>query len=87
MQIKESVTIVTGAGSGIGRALAESFAAAGARVLVGDIDAAGAQGTAERITARGQAAVATRADASIDADIRAMIGLAATEFGPVDICT
>jgi NAD(P)-dependent dehydrogenase (short-subunit alcohol dehydrogenase family) len=85
MQIKESVAIVTGAGPGIGRALAESFAAAGARVLVGDIDTAGAQCTAERITARGHAVVAMRADASVDADIRAMIGLAATEFGPVDI--
>lgn len=85
MEIEESVAIVTGAGSGIGEALAESFAAAGARVVVGDIDAAGADRTADRIAQRGHTAVAVRADASIATDIGIMIDLATTRFGPVDI--
>jgi len=85
MEIQDSVAIITGAGSGIGEALAQSFAAAGARVVVGDIDAAAADGTARRITERGQHAVAVCADAGVDTDIRTMIDVAATRFGPVDI--
>jgi hypothetical protein len=41
VQIKDSVTIVAGAGAGIGAALAQSFAATGAKIVVADIDAAG----------------------------------------------
>ena len=43
MQVEGSTCIVTGGGSGIGRALAKEFAAAGARVVVGDISAEGRQ--------------------------------------------
>jgi NAD(P)-dependent dehydrogenase (short-subunit alcohol dehydrogenase family) len=85
MIIENSVTIVTGAGSGIGRALAESFAAAGARVVVADIDAAAAEATTARITGRSQAAVGFPADASTDTGIRSLVDFATTEFGPVDI--
>lgn len=85
MEINDSVAIVSGAGSGIGEALAQSFAAAGARVVVGDIDGAAADGTARRITERGHQAIAVCADASINTDIRTMIDAAANRFGPVDI--
>ena len=82
MDIEGRVAIVTGAGSGIGRALATALAEAGARVVVGDIDAAAAQQTASMISGH---AVPRQADASAEADIAALIALAATEFGSVDI--
>jgi NAD(P)-dependent dehydrogenase (short-subunit alcohol dehydrogenase family) len=85
MQVEGSTCIVTGGGSGIGRALAEEFAAAGARVVVGDVSAESAGDTVERIRARGHIAVAAHADASSTTGIRTLIDLADIEFGPVDI--
>ena len=85
LQVEGSTRIVTGGGSGIGRALAKEFAAAGAQVVVGDIAAAAANETADRICARGHVAVAGHADASSTTGIRTLIDLAHTEFGAVDI--
>ena len=82
MQIENSVAIVTGAGSGIGRALAGAFAAAGARVVAADLDADSAEHTAAQIRATGGKALGVRADACSTADIES---LTTTEFGPVDI--
>lgn len=85
LQVEGSTCIVTGGGSGIGRALAKEFAGAGARVVVGDISAKAAGETADRICARGHVAVAGHADASSTTGIRTLIDLAHTEFGAVDI--
>jgi NAD(P)-dependent dehydrogenase (short-subunit alcohol dehydrogenase family) len=85
MDIEGKVAVVTGAGSGIGRALATALAEVGARVVVGDIDGGAAAETAHVIADRGLHAAALEADASVDADIGALISLAATQFGPVDI--
>ena len=82
MEIEGKVAVVTGAGSGIGRALAVALAGAGAHVVVGDIDGGAAEQTAELIGAH---AVSLQGDASADTDIAALIELAATQFGPVDI--
>lgn len=82
MDIDGSTAVITGAGSGIGRALAEAFAAAGSRVVVADLDGSGAENTAARIRSAGGAAVAVCADAAATADIEA---LTRTEFGPVDV--
>jgi NAD(P)-dependent dehydrogenase (short-subunit alcohol dehydrogenase family) len=81
MHIEDKVVVVTGAGSGIGRALAAEFAAQGAGVVAGDIDAAAVEATAAQVGGR---VVAVRADAADADDIAALISRARNEFGPVD---
>jgi NAD(P)-dependent dehydrogenase (short-subunit alcohol dehydrogenase family) len=84
MQAEGKVVIVTGAGSGIGRALGEAFAAAGARVVLGDLAGPQVHDSAAAIRARGGEAVALDCDAADEAGIAELIGLAHHEFGGVD---
>lgn len=85
MQIEGAVAVVTGAGSGIGRELAAALASAGAHVVVGDLDAAGAEKTAARIGADGGSAVGVAADAASTEGIASLIDAARDAFGPVDL--
>jgi NAD(P)-dependent dehydrogenase (short-subunit alcohol dehydrogenase family) len=81
----ERVAVVTGAASGIGRALAEAFAAAGSAVVVADLDRAEAEVVAAGIRAAGGEAEAVEVDV---ADAAAVDQLAATtldRFGRVDV--
>lgn len=82
MQIEGTVVVITGAGSGIGRALARKFADAGAAVVAGDIDADAAAATAAGI---GERAVGVGADAASVAGIATLLDAARDAFGPVDI--
>ncbi|MBI3224718.1 MAG: SDR family oxidoreductase [Mycolicibacterium cosmeticum] len=82
MQIEGRVAVITGAGSGIGRALAHGFAAAGAAVVAGDINGDAAAATAASI---GERAVGVGADAGSVEGIATLIDSARTQFGPVDI--
>ena len=82
MDINGSVAIVTGAGSGIGQALAWGLADAGATVVAADI---AAEAVAHTAAERAGSIVGQRADASSIADIESLIALAEKEFGPVDL--
>jgi NAD(P)-dependent dehydrogenase (short-subunit alcohol dehydrogenase family) len=77
--------IVTGAGSGIGRASARLFAKEGASVLVVDKTAEAVRETASQITAAGGKAIAMAADAGSEADVRAYVKRALDEFGGLDV--
>ena len=76
--------IVTGAGSGIGRAAGVAFAAEGGRVLVADLTD-GADATADAIRQAGGTAEALRIDAGSEADVVRAIDLARERFGGLDI--
>jgi NAD(P)-dependent dehydrogenase (short-subunit alcohol dehydrogenase family) len=76
------VTVVTGAGSGIGRAIAAAFGAAGDRVVVADIDHDAAGQTVEGILAAGGVAIAVDTDVSDSASVRLLAQLVEEQFGP-----
>ena len=77
--------LVTGAGSGIGRATAIAFAEEGARVVVCDVSEEGGQGTVRTVKERGAEAVFVRADVSKSADCAAMVAQAVASYGRLDI--
>jgi len=80
-----AIALVTGAGAGIGRAIAETFAAAGAAVAVTDRDAAAAQQTADAINASGGRATSAACDVTKEGDLVAAVNLAVTAFGGLSI--
>jgi 3-oxoacyl-[acyl-carrier protein] reductase len=85
MRFKEKNAVVTGAASGFGEAIATSFAAEGASVVVADIDEAGGKRVVGAITGAGGRAVFSRTDVSSSTDVKAMIDTAVTQFGGLDI--
>jgi NAD(P)-dependent dehydrogenase (short-subunit alcohol dehydrogenase family) len=85
MTLKDEMAVVTGGGSGIGRAIAEMMAARGARVAVVDLDEKTAQDTAGRINSAGGHARPYRADTSRAADVAAVVASAVRDLGPLDI--
>ncbi len=84
-ELAGQVAVVTGGGSGIGRAIALAYARAGARVVVADIAADHAEAVAEEIRKAGGEARALRVDVANPADNEALVALAEREFGRLDI--
>ncbi len=77
--------LVTGAASGIGAAIADVLAAAGARVALADVDRPGAEAVAERIRASGADARAFRCDVSKRSDVDELVSAAHSAFGRLDV--
>jgi len=81
-RLQGKVALVTGAGSGIGRAIATRFAAEGAKVMASDINTQAAEELAREI---GAAAVANHADTASEADVQSAVRAAADRFGALDV--
>lgn len=79
------IAVVTGAASGIGRASALAMAAEGARVVVSDRHADGADAVAAEIAAAGGTAIGVRCDVRSEDDVRAMIEAAVDTWGGLDV--
>jgi NAD(P)-dependent dehydrogenase (short-subunit alcohol dehydrogenase family) len=82
VRLAGKVCIVTGAGSGIGRASALLFAAEGAKLVVADVDDDAARATVEAI---GAAAVAEHVDVADEADAAAVVAATVERFGKIDV--
>ena len=81
MEIENKIIVVTGAASGIGRALAQRFAASGAKkVICSDLNLAGAQAVAAEIDG-----VAIETNVGVEEDIKALVEQVEAEVGPIDI--
>src|ERR1043166_4421054 len=84
MDFSGKVALVTGGGNGIGRATSAAFARHGAKVVVVDRDAAGAEATAGIIRQNGGDAIAVTADVTKSADVQAYVRTAIETYGRID---
>lgn len=83
--LKDQVAIVTGASSGIGRAVALAYAREGAHVVVSDLDEAGGRQTVMQLEALGRQALFVPADVSRPDDCRGLVEQTVARFGRLDI--
>jgi NAD(P)-dependent dehydrogenase (short-subunit alcohol dehydrogenase family) len=84
-RLRNKVAVVTGAGAGIGRAIARRFAAEGAQVVVNDINAASAAETARAILGAGDSAIDVVADVSDKAQVDRLFDATLERFGTIDV--
>lgn len=85
MDYRDKVALVTGGGSGIGRANCEIFAERGGAVVVADLKEPAAKATAESITGKGGRAEAIRCDVTRWGDVQAAMDTAGRVFGRLDV--
>lgn len=79
------IAVITGAGSGMGAAMARRFAGEGMKIVVADIDLAAAESTAAEVVAAGGEAIAVRADVASQDEVQAMADRAWDHFGAVHV--
>jgi NAD(P)-dependent dehydrogenase (short-subunit alcohol dehydrogenase family) len=85
MRLKGKVAIVTGAGAGIGRGIAEGFAKEGAAVVIAEVDSKTGEATAQRIRAAGGDALSVTTDVSSEEQVKAMVEKALARYGKIDV--
>jgi NAD(P)-dependent dehydrogenase (short-subunit alcohol dehydrogenase family) len=85
MRLADKVTIITGAGGGMGRVAAQLFAKEGAKVVVAEYSEAAGRDTVAMVEAEGGTATYVRADVSKEADAKAMVDHAIATYGRVDV--
>jgi 3-hydroxybutyrate dehydrogenase len=85
MKLKDKVAFVTGAASGIGRKIAETFARDGARVVIADLNQEAALETAAQLRAAGHDALGVAVDVSSEAQVDTAVDRAVAHFGGLDV--
>lgn len=85
MRLCEKVTVITGAGAGIGKSISEIFAREGARVVVSSRRASNGQPVADNIIKNGGEAIFVKCDVSIEEDVRNLIAKTLDVFGRIDV--
>ncbi|MBM6995261.1 SDR family oxidoreductase [Paenibacillus sp. DXFW5] len=85
MKLNGKVAVVTGAASGMGKAIAELFAAEGAQVVVSDLNLEHASKVVEGIESKGGVAIAIAANVASEEDVQRLIDSTVSRFGTVDI--
>jgi NAD(P)-dependent dehydrogenase (short-subunit alcohol dehydrogenase family) len=85
MELEGKIALVTGAGRGIGRGIALTFAKEGADVAVNDVDASTAETTAKEVGALGRKAMALQADVANEDEVKRMVERIIREWGGIDI--
>jgi 3-oxoacyl-[acyl-carrier protein] reductase len=85
MQVKNSVIVITGAASGIGEAAARALAAAGAKVVLGDMNEENLHAVKQKIVNNGGTAAATVLDVTDELSVQSFMDFAIAQFGSINV--